>query len=166
MKKTYKYRLPKDAEVSQASVRVENGEVLVDVELKEKFEPKDGDFLTVKSQVFIYNGRRGEIEEDGVNLVTLGAHVGTLYGGAISLATTKNMWARLKDCRYATEKEKKVFLERLAKECGLRWNPETKKTEKIRWRADKGLRYYSLNYRIGVVEMTEIRGEIDEGYSM
>lgn len=45
MKKTYKNQLLKGMEVESTNVRVENGEVVVDVELKEKFHPKDGDFL-------------------------------------------------------------------------------------------------------------------------
>lgn len=43
MKKTYKYQLPQNKEVKGTNVRVENGEILVDVEFEEQFEPKDGE---------------------------------------------------------------------------------------------------------------------------
>lgn len=45
MGKTCEFILPQNKEVQNTKVRVENGEVFVDVEFKEKFDPKDGDFL-------------------------------------------------------------------------------------------------------------------------
>lgn len=63
MKKIYKNQLPKNMEVSSTNVRVENGEVIVDVEFKEKFEPKDGDFLTSsKGEIFIYSDKQPNVE--------------------------------------------------------------------------------------------------------
>lgn len=48
MKKIYKNRLPKDKEVKNTNVRVENGDVVVEVELKDKFEPKSGDIVRIE----------------------------------------------------------------------------------------------------------------------
>ena len=45
MKKKYRNKLPKGAEVKGFNAYVENGEIIVNVELKEKFNPKDGGFL-------------------------------------------------------------------------------------------------------------------------
>lgn len=123
MKKSYKNKLPKELEVVFAGVRVENGELIVDVEFKKKFEPKDGDFLAVNNDVFIYNGKQTE--------ESYGAYVGTLRSGKIDKALTDDSWTDKASCRYATESEKKAFLERLEKECGKRWNPEKKCLEDI-----------------------------------
>lgn len=59
MKKKYKNRLPKGAEVKGYIAHVENGEIIVEVELKDKFLPKDGDFLVSSlGNVFIYSDKK------------------------------------------------------------------------------------------------------------
>lgn len=109
MKKTYRNRLQKGMEVENTNIRVENGEVLVEVEFKDKFEPKDGDFLHDKYYdiTVIYK----ETSKTGIG------------------------FGMTKDFRYATPEEKSAFLKRLESEAHLRWNAETKKLEPIRWRA-------------------------------
>lgn len=63
MKKIYINRLPKDMEVENTSVRVENGDIIVEVECKEKFQPKDGDFLVSRyGYTFIYSERPAKDE--------------------------------------------------------------------------------------------------------
>lgn len=54
-------------------------------------------------------------------------------------------WTYIKGCRYATPEEKADFLARLEKECGKRWNEETKQLEDIRWRAKRLGRYFYVN---------------------
>lgn len=131
MKKTYRNTLPKDMEVSSTDVRIENGEVIVDVELKEKFEPKDGDFLVSGSDlVFIYNGNINEVNK------TYGAYVG-MTCERIKEAETEDNWTLIRFCRFATPEEKDVFLARLEKECGKRWNEKTKKLEEIKIKKSK-----------------------------
>lgn len=44
---------------------------------------------------------------------------------------------------YANEEEKQRLFNKM-KEQGLRWNAEEKKVEKIRWRANKGGKYYRM----------------------
>lgn len=144
MKKTYKNQLPKNMEVQNTNVRIENGELVVEVEFKERFEPKDGDFLvSLPTHVFIHNGLKGER--------TIGAYIGTMSDGEIRVAETKDSWAATKICRYATPEEKAAFLEQLEKEYGKRWNKETKKLEDIRWRAKAGEGYYTINGALDVV---------------
>lgn len=63
MKKTYKYILPKNMKVEGTNARVENGELIVEVEFKERFEPKDGNFLSTKDgRVFIYNNKYTSVQ--------------------------------------------------------------------------------------------------------
>ena len=47
MKKTYKFMIPQNKEVESTKVRVENGEMFVDVEFKERLDPKDGSYFAV-----------------------------------------------------------------------------------------------------------------------
>ena len=52
-------------------------------------------------------------------------------------------WNEWHDWRLATEEEKQLLFDKM-KEQGLRWNAEEKKVEKIRWRAEKGEKYFTL----------------------
>ena len=45
--------------------------------------------------------------------------------------------------RHATEEEKQLLFAKM-KEQGLRWNAEEKRVEKMRWRAEKGEKYFTL----------------------
>ena len=123
MEKTYKLTLPQNKEVESTQVRVENGNVFVDVKFKERFEPKDGDFLVIENDVFIYNGKQTE--------ESYGAYVGVLTNGKIDKALTECSWAEKEGCRFATSEEKAEFLKRLEKECHQRWNAEKKCLEDI-----------------------------------
>lgn len=141
MKKTYRFTLPQNKEVESTNIRVENCEVFVDVELKDKFHPNDGDFLTNKrGKVFIYNGQRGEY-------LQYGAYCGTTIEDVINIYKYKGVcdWTDKEGCRFATPEEKAAFLERLENECHKRWNAETKQLEDIRWRAEKGKIYYYVS---------------------
>lgn len=126
MNRTYKYTLPKGMEVEKTNVRVENGQILVDVELKEKFEPKDGDFLMgeLTEAVIIYKSTN---IDGGVVSYTGGTLVKNTH---ISLRTDCG-WGYTESYRYATEEEKSAFLERLEKELHKRWNPDKKCLEDI-----------------------------------
>lgn len=143
MNKTYKYTLPKGMEVKKTNVRVENGQILVDVELKEKFDPKDGDFIYYKSgdsnATFI-------CKYDAMDKKIIGCYA------ALQLVNKDTYWnfsskkyAEKRMCRFATPEEKSVFLERIEKELHKRWNPETKQLEDIRWKPKDGELYCFVN---------------------
>lgn len=128
MKNNYKFKLPKDTKVQNISVNVKDGDLLIDVEFEERFEPKDGDFLcTEKEGIFIYNGKHGIIDRD----ITLGAYVGQDCCGRIKEHGSNHQWAFIDKSRYATEQEKADFLERLEKECHKCWNAYKKCLEDI-----------------------------------
>lgn len=145
MKKTYKNQLPKNMEVQNTNVRIENGQMFVEVEFKERFEPKDGDFLSTKDgRAFIYNNKYTSVQ--------YGAYCGIdIYNDIIISDCNLPGWTGKEDCRYATPEEKASFLERLEKECHKRWNAETKQLEDIRWRAKKREEYYTVNGLLDVV---------------
>lgn len=140
MKKKYKNRLPKGAEVTGFNAYVENGEIIVNVELKEKFNPKDGDFLvSSKGCVFIYSDKEAELPS--LYCCYCGEH--RLH---LSIRTTfSDNWTEKNGCRFATPEEKSAFLEKLESEAHLRWNAETKKLEPIRWRAKLNESYFVVS---------------------
>lgn len=148
MKKTYRFTLPQNKEVESTNIRIENCEVFVDVEFKEKFKPKDGDFLYCEgSGVFI--------ARDSPYKGTLRAYVGINNSGEINTQPEIFPLAPYRcqenNCRFATPEEKNAFLERLEKECHKRWNPETNQLEDIKWRAKNGEGYYTVNGLLDVV---------------
>lgn len=142
MKKTYINQLPKGMEVKNTSVRVENGKVLVDVEFKAKFEPKDGDFVC-----YDYKGGFAlficKINESNKEKLGCYASYQKIYED-ICWNFNESCYTDKKYCRYATEEEKSQLLERLEKEKNKRWNEEKKCLEDIRWRAKAGEVYYRI----------------------
>lgn len=156
MKRKYVNRLPKGAEVKGYIAHVENGEIIVEVELKDRFQPKDGDFLKNKcGKVFIYNGLRGEYSQ-------FGAYCGTTIEDVIKVYKGKGVcaWADKEGCSFATQEEKSAFLERLEKEFHKRWNAEKKCLEDIRWRAKKHEYYFYVNTNTICVCSTDDAGDV------
>lgn len=156
MKKTYKNRLPKNMEASSINAKVVDGEVIVEVEMKERFQPKDGDFLVSKwGCVFIYSNKKPR------NKFAYSSYCGvSRVTNIISLEFSDN-WTNKEGCRYATPKEKVDFLKRLEKEWNKRWNPETKELEDIRWRAEEGKYFYHIEFAdkgLNVFQSTDNRG--------
>lgn len=129
MKKKYKNRLPKGAQVQGYIAHVSDGEIIVEVELKNKFLPKDGDFLIdADGDIFIYSDAKTQ------NGNFYSCYCGT-HHGKIRAAFCYN-WVDKEGCRFATLEEKADFLKRLETEEHLRWNADTKVLEPIRWRAE------------------------------
>lgn len=128
MKKKYRNRLPKGAQIQGYIAHVSDGEIIVEVELKNKFLPKDGDFLIdADGDIFIYSDAKTQ------NGNFYSCYCGT-HHGKIRAAFCYN-WVDKTDCRFATSKEKADFLKRLETEKHRRWNADTKTLEPIRWRA-------------------------------
>lgn len=140
MKKKYRNKLPKGAEVKGYIAHVDNGEIVVEVELKEKFEPKDGDFLVSASgNVFIYSDKKTQYNNHYC------CYCGKHYGNGPILTNFSDCWTERKGCRFATPEEKSAFLEELESEAHLRWNAETKNLEPIRWRAERNGIYWFID---------------------
>ena len=56
--------------------------------------------------------------------------------------------------RHATEEEKQLLFDKM-KEQGLKWNAEEKRVEKLRWRADVGVKYYFVDSLLDVLYIKE-----------
>lgn len=107
-------------------------------EREEKF--KEGDILAIADCIkathpFIYKRTR----DNGFHSF----YIGLAAYNELSICDNPNYnWAN-GTLRYATEEEKQLLFDKM-KEHGLRWNAEEKRVEKIRWRAEKGEKYFTL----------------------
>lgn len=63
--------------------------------------------------------------------------------------------------RHVIEKEKQQLFDKM-KEQGLKWNAKEKRIEKIRWRAEVGREYYSIDADIEVCKFFEDNEECDK----
>ena len=118
---------------------VKDGNVIFE---KEKQEFKDGDVLhsVYNSTMLIFK----EEEKD---------HRNRFYTHYNTNHRSYEKWN--KDAfRHATEEEKQLLFDKM-KEQGLKWNTEEKKVEKIRWRADVGVKYYFIDSLLDVLHIKE-----------
>lgn len=145
MKKKYRNRLPKGAEVKGFNAYVENGEIIVNVELKEKFKPKDGDFLYHDScesyAIFIYK----DVERKDIAGCYCGIQCFWDDSTKHFNLNGSDCYTHLSGSRYATKVEKDYQLTVLEKEYHLRWNAETKKLDPIRWKPKNGEKFYYID---------------------
>ena len=144
MRKKYRIRLPKDQEiVSVVCATIIDGDIIVEVEQKEKISPKDGDFLVSKNTgIFIY---KPSIYK-GICLAYVGVNSrGIIIENPRDGSVIYPYWCLVEDCRYATDQEKNDFLERVKKVLNKQWDPEAKILKEIRWYPKKGERYYYVD---------------------
>ena len=160
MKITYVNRLPKNEEVKNTNVRVENGALIVEVEFKDKFEPKDGDFVYVKAgyeYIAIFNKEVGDDMYVHANWNMSFSISKIIVDDSRPLCCIHD----LRDIRPATEREKKILIDQLA-EVGMRWNEEDKTIEDVRWRAGMNKPYYYIIGFDNIVGTTDERLACDE----
>ena len=165
MKKQYKIQLPKGKKVTMTNVDFEDGVMTVNVELEnrkvQKYEPKDGDILygdSLTRNIIIYKGTN----ERGAVLSYAGlASFSGINRLAICDETNLGFGYASEYTRYATDEEKQLLFDALAKE-GKRWNPETKQIDDVRWRAGKGNPYYYIIGFDRIVGTTDERLACDE----
>lgn len=152
MKRTYVNRLPKNEEFKNTDVKIKNGELIVEVEFKDKFEPKDGDFVYVKAgyeHIAIFNKEVGDDMYVHANWNMSFSISKIIVDDSRPLCCIHD----LRDIRPATEREKKILIDQLAK-VNKKWNPGTKRIENVRWRAKRGSKYYRVTTS-GVFEVEE-----------
>lgn len=151
MKKTYRNQLPKNMEVKDAKLIIENREIVIDIEFKEKFEPKDGDFVYVKAgyeHIAIFKKEVGEDMYVYTNWNISFDVPKIIIDDSSPLCCIHD----LREIRPATEREKKLLIVKLA-EVNKRWNPETKAIEDVRWRAEVGETFYYIDSNFCVNSM-------------
>lgn len=145
MKKTYKNQLPNNIEVKSTNVRIENNNLFVDVEFKEKFVPKFGDIVKIlfddspyerNYMICIYPDKDFVEDDHFFDLPFL-----TLNGRLIiDDAGGSRFYC---DIVPASDSEKQELFDKLA-EVGKKWNPVTKQIENIRWIPKQGEEYWFI----------------------
>lgn len=158
MRKTYRNQLPKGMEVDCTMVRVENGQVVVDVEFKEKFQPKFGDVVRIEHRditkfkrnyvLAIYPDKKmpTKDENDFFDIASIGMNGNIRVDDAS--ASYKHGFVFM-----ASEAEKKELYDKLA-EVGKRWNEKTKRLENIKWTPNNGEAFYYVDVRGEVKAVT------------
>ena len=109
---------------------------------EQKYEPKDGDFVYVKARYEHIAIFKKEVGED--------MYVYADWNMSFSVSKIIIDDSRplcfihyLREIRPATEIEKKILIDQLAK-VNKKWNPKTKRIEDVRWRAKDGEPYSYL----------------------
>lgn len=106
-------------------------------------EFKDGDVLTSlfdNKVVFIF--KEDELKQKDNKNGYYVCHTGNYV---IDVSTKDSLYfcGYKEGVRLATDEEKQFLFDKM-KEKGLKWNAEEKRVEKIRWRAEKGEKYFTL----------------------
>ena len=149
MEQNFKIAVPEGC-----TVNIEKNDNFVIVSLEpNKWEPKDGDVCVSGSDtIFIFNGNSRCKTSLHCALFKAGY---ITYSGALS-------GDDITGYRYATEEEKQLLFDALAKK-GKRWNAEEKRIEDLpRWRALYGDNYYSIGSMLTVDPQTEIGFSTDD----
>ena len=138
MNKTYKIQLPRNKEAQNIRTNIKDGTIEVEVELKE-WKPRDGDICFVESvdgykSIFIFKSGAYRtsyyVSEDCISPDEIGNVVVSDYG--------------IKVLRPATDPEKQLLFDALAKE-GKMWDAQKKAVVDLpRWRAERDCRYYYI----------------------
>ena len=133
-----------------------------EVNVEEKFQPKDGDILyrnSLTENIVIYKGtnERGAILSYAGMTTFLGIDKVSVF------QTPSTGYGLTKDyIRPATEAEKQRLFDALAKK-GKRWNADKKCIEDLpRWRAKANETYYSIGIDVEVIENKEYGGSEDD----
>ena len=133
-----------------------------EVNVEEKFQPKDGDILygnSLVENIVIYKGtnERGAILSYAGMTTFLGIDKASVF------QTPSTGYGLTKDyIRPATEAEKLRLFDALAKE-GKRWNVEKKQIENLpRWRALHSENYYCISSELIIDCQTEIGHVLDD----
>ena len=136
----------KGKKVTKTNVDFEDGVMIVDAELEnrkeQKYEPKDGDFVYVKAGYEHIAIFKEKVDEDMYVYANWNM---SLSVSKIIIDDSRPLCCiqKLREIRPATEREKKILIDKLAK-VNKRWNPETKTIEDARWRAKDGEPYSYL----------------------
>lgn len=138
MNKTYKIQLPRNKEAQNIKANIRNGTIEVEVELKEKWEPRDGEicFAMTSSGMWKFILIYGKSDWP------------CIYNESDSgwVLDYRTNWS-YSIIRPATDSEKQMLFEALAKE-GKMWDAQKKAVVDLpRWRAEKGDFYYNVEFK-------------------
>lgn len=137
MNKTYKIMLPRNNEAQNIRTNIKDGTIEVDVELKEKWEPRDGEICYCCTKdagwqfIIIYGDTRRPSALKAVKFGSKWEYI------------SHSTWKYDLICP-AIDSEKQLLFDALAKE-GKMWDAQKKAVVDLpRWRADKNEYYFFI----------------------
>ena len=141
MNKTYKIQLPRNKEAQNIRTNIKDDTIEVEVELNEKWVPKDGEICYIKAyyeHIFIFN----KLDDDVIAYVAFTPRSKRLsnFNKIAIICDTDD----IRKFRPATDFEKQLLFDALAKE-GKMWDAEKKQVVDLpRWRAENGEEYFDV----------------------
>ena len=142
MNKTYKIQLPRNKEAQNIRTNIKNGIIEVEVELREKWEPRDGEICYVKACSSFIAAIRSK-EHDNLYAYTIfSISTNSINSPRINIVCSI---ADIREIRPATDSEKQMLFDALAKE-GKMWDAQKKAVVDLpRWRAEIEAKYYCVS---------------------
>ena len=162
MNKTYKIQLPQNKEAQNIRTNIKNGTIEVAVELKEKWEPRDGEICYVKACSSFIAAIRSKEHDNLYAYAIFSISTNSINSPRINIICSI---AYIKEIRPATNSEKQLLFDALAKE-GKMWDAERKQVVDLpRWRAEKDCRYYYIkNCDATIHPSDDNRFEVDNNF--
>ena len=140
---------------------VKDGSVEIEKEEKEEVQEfKDGDIVILCGRTkkdrhpFIFKG-----EDDGGKQKF---YIGIDFGNILRIFCDDEYYDA-RQLHHATEEEKQLLFDKMKEQC-LRWNAEEKRVEHIRWRAEEGEEYFSIDTAIQVCNLFEDNEACDNAF--
>ena len=141
MNKTYKIQLPRNKEAQNIRTNIKDGTIEVEVELKEKWEPRDGDICFITSHYSFISVFKSQENNDIHTYIDFLVDDNLLVN---SVNSNLCSIANIKEFRPATDSEKQLLFDALAKK-GKMWDAQKKAVVDLpRWRAERDCRYYYI----------------------
>lgn len=141
MNKTYRIQLPRNKEAQNIRTNIKDGTIEVEVELKEKWEPRDGDICFITSHYSFISVFKSQENNDIHTYIDFLVDDNLLVN---SVNSNLCSIANIKEFRPATDSEKQLLFDALAKK-GKMWDAQKKAVVDLpRWRAERDCRYYYI----------------------
>lgn len=140
MNKTYKIQLPRNKEAQNIRTNIKNGTIEVEVELNEKWEPRDGEiyFTNTDYAEYIFIAKKIFSDHIATDVILRDKDYLSIGFDFDVFKEKTNLF------RPATDSEKQLLFDALAKE-GKMWDAERKQVVDMpRWRANKNEHYFHI----------------------
>ena len=135
MNKTYKIQLPRNKEAQNIRTNIKDGTIEVEVELNEKWEPKDGEICYITSRYSFISVFKSQENNDIHTYIDFWVDDNSLVNNVNSNLCSI---ANIREFRPATDSEKQLLFDALAKE-GKMWDAEGKQVvDYPMWDTKKG----------------------------
>lgn len=161
MNKTYKIQLPRNKEAQNIRTNIKDGTIEVEVELKEKWEPRDGEIYYTNTDYaeYIFIAKKILSDHIATDIILRDKEYLSVGFDFDVFKEKTNLF------RPATDSEKQLLFDALAKQ-GKMWDAQKKAVVDLpRWRAEKDCRYYYIkNCDATIHPGDDNRFEIDNNF--